>query len=128
MDKYCCYETSTIRCKLLSTLCAHIVQAGLAVVNDKLYAVGGFDGHTYLKSVEVFDTDTNQWRLYGRMTYRLVTLSHHQSQMSSEDWVEDSESLDRLTLTITRTKVLFPHFQQTSASITWHSFIVQRTN
>ena len=28
---------------------------GLAVVNGQLYAVGGFDGTTYLKTIETFD-------------------------------------------------------------------------
>jgi len=28
---------------------------GLAVVNGELFAVGGFDGTTYLKTIEVFD-------------------------------------------------------------------------
>ena len=32
---------------------------GLAVVNGQLYAVGGFDGTTYLKTIEVFDQVTN---------------------------------------------------------------------
>ena len=30
---------------------------GLAVVNGQLYAVGGFDGTTYLKNVETFDQE-----------------------------------------------------------------------
>lgn len=43
---------------------------GLAVVNGQLYAVGGFDGTAYLKTIEVYDTEQNQWRLCGAMNYR----------------------------------------------------------
>ena len=43
---------------------------GLAVVNGQLLAVGGFDGNTYLKTIEVFDPVSNQWKLYGGMNYR----------------------------------------------------------
>ncbi|MGH0125838.1 UNVERIFIED_CONTAM: hypothetical protein FKN15_025006 [Acipenser sinensis] len=37
-------------------------QVGLAVVDGILLAVGGFDGTTYLKSVEAYSLDTNTWR------------------------------------------------------------------
>ncbi|KAB0392421.1 hypothetical protein E2I00_017679 [Balaenoptera physalus] len=47
-----------------------ICKVGLAVVNGQLMAVGGFDGTTYLKTIEVFDPDANTWRLYGGMNYR----------------------------------------------------------
>jgi kelch-like protein 20 len=47
-----------------------IQQVGLAVVNGQLYAVGGFDGTAYLKSIEVYDPEQNQWRLCGSMNYR----------------------------------------------------------
>lgn len=43
---------------------------GLAVVNGVLIAVGGFDGTTYLKSIEVYDSQSNQWRLQTGMNYR----------------------------------------------------------
>ncbi|CAM1324246.1 Uncharacterised protein r2_g3288 [Pycnogonum litorale] len=43
---------------------------GLAVVNGQLYAVGGFDGTTYLKTIEVYDQEQNQWKLCGSMNYR----------------------------------------------------------
>lgn len=32
--------------------------------------VGGFDGTAYLKTIEVYDPDANQWRLCGCMNYR----------------------------------------------------------
>jgi kelch-like protein 20 len=45
---------------------------GLAVVNGQLLAVGGFDGTTYLKTIEVLDRldSNNQWKMYGGMNYR----------------------------------------------------------
>ena len=62
---------------------------GLAVVNSRLYAgplhwsvvcgdsfvlfdptVGGFDGSSYLKSVEWLDKEAKQWKLAGSMSYR----------------------------------------------------------
>lgn len=42
-------------------VCAYM-QVGLAVVNGQLMAVGGFDGTTYLKTIEVYDPDANTWR------------------------------------------------------------------
>lgn len=45
-------------------------QVGLAVVNGLLYAVGGFDGTAYLKTIEVYDSEQNQWKLCGCMNYR----------------------------------------------------------
>ncbi len=47
-----------------------IFQVGLAVVNGQLMAVGGFDGTTYLKTVEVYDPETKSWRMCGNMNYR----------------------------------------------------------
>ena len=43
---------------------------GLAVVNGQLFAVGGFDGTTYLKTIEVFDAEANNWKLCGSMNFR----------------------------------------------------------
>ena len=42
----------------------------MSVVNGQLIAVGGFDGTTYLKTIEVFDVAKNQWLLQSGMNYR----------------------------------------------------------
>lgn len=48
-------------------------------------AIGGFDGSTYLKTVEVYDADSNCWRLTGHMNSRrlgggvgVVRLAQHE--------------------------------------------------
>lgn len=46
------------------------LQVGLAVVNGQLMAIGGFDGTTYLKTIELYDPEQNCWRLCGSMNYR----------------------------------------------------------
>ena len=33
-------------------------------------AIGGFDGTSYLKSVEVFDPESNTWKINSSMIYR----------------------------------------------------------
>ena len=39
-------------------------------MNGQLTAIGGFDGTTYLKTIEIFDPDQNCWKLCGGMNYR----------------------------------------------------------
>ena len=58
------------------------------MVNGQLMAIGGFDGTTYLKTVEVFDQEQNCWKLYGGMNYRrlgggvgVVKLSQHEAHL-----------------------------------------------
>ena len=46
------------------------LKVGLAVVNGQLFAVGGFDGTTYLKTIEVYDKEANNWKLCGSMNCR----------------------------------------------------------
>jgi len=45
-------------------------QVGLAVVNGQLMAVGGFDGSSYLKTIEIYTPEANTWRMYDGMHYR----------------------------------------------------------
>mgnify|MGYP003729839947 CR=1 FL=1 len=42
---------------------------GVAVLNGKLYALGGFDCAVRLKSAEVFDPETNKWSEIADMIY-----------------------------------------------------------
>ncbi|UJR37422.1 hypothetical protein I4U23_030125 [Adineta vaga] len=39
------------------------VGVGITVCCDKIYVIGGFDGRTFLKSVETYDEENHQWRL-----------------------------------------------------------------
>lgn len=43
---------------------------GVAVLDNKLYAVGGRDGSSCLSSVEVFDPHINKWTLAAPMVKR----------------------------------------------------------
>lgn len=47
---YQCCDMPSRRCR-----------AGLAVLNDKVYAVGGFNGSLRVRTVDVYDPTTDQW-------------------------------------------------------------------
>ncbi|XP_077984100.1 kelch-like protein 5 [Glandiceps talaboti] len=40
---------------------------GVAVLGDKLYAVGGYDGQAYLNAVECYDPQNNEWTMMGSL-------------------------------------------------------------
>lgn len=44
--------------------------AGVAVLGDKLYAVGGRDGASCLRTVECYEPYTNKWTMCASMTRR----------------------------------------------------------
>eukprot|EP00102_Acyrthosiphon_pisum_P026849 XP_016664059.1 PREDICTED: ring canal kelch homolog [Acyrthosiphon pisum] len=43
---------------------------GVCVINNLVYAVGGYDGESYLNTAEVFDCITQKWRLISDMSTR----------------------------------------------------------
>lgn len=43
---------------------------GVAVLNNCIYAVGGFDGSTGLNSAEMFDPQVGKWKLIAEMSTR----------------------------------------------------------
>ena len=42
------------------------IGVGVTVCSEKVYVIGGFDGRTFLKSIEVFDEESQKWRLYSK--------------------------------------------------------------
>ena len=42
----------------------------VAVLNDCIYALGGFDGHDRQKSAERYDPRTNQWSNIAHMNFK----------------------------------------------------------
>ena len=42
---------------------------GVAVLGDKLFAVGGYDGQQYLNIVECYDPLTNEWTKVSRFYF-----------------------------------------------------------
>lgn len=38
-------------------------------LGDKLYVVGGYDGHTYLNTVESYDAQRNEWKEVFKLKY-----------------------------------------------------------
>lgn len=64
------YDPSTDSWSVVVAMNTRRSGVGLCVLEDKLYAMGGFDGCTYLKSVEWFDSKQNQWRMATSMNYR----------------------------------------------------------
>jgi len=59
----CCerYDPSTDSWTVLSSMSFPRDAVGVSVLGDKVYAVGGYDGQHYLKSVETYDPVSNEW-------------------------------------------------------------------
>lgn len=51
-------------------------RAGLAVLNDKVYAVGGFNGSLRVRTVDVYDAETDSWSTCTSMEARRSTLGN----------------------------------------------------
>lgn len=42
---------------------------GVALLGDRLIAIGGYDGVQYLKTVEQYDPDTNEWKQLAPLNF-----------------------------------------------------------
>lgn len=59
---------------------------GVAVVGDRLYAVGGFSGKTFLNTIEFLDTLNNEWTSF-------VTTENNLSENVSEEDLTDEAGI-----------------------------------
>lgn len=46
---------------MVSSLSVPRDAVGVCLLGDRLYAVGGYDGQSYLNSVESYDAQNNEW-------------------------------------------------------------------
>ncbi|XP_021967648.1 ring canal kelch homolog [Folsomia candida] len=68
------YDFKDERWRLLPDMPSRRCRAGLAVVHNKVYAVGGFNGSLRVKTVDIFDPQTGKWTTGPPMNARRSTL------------------------------------------------------
>lgn len=47
---------------------------GVCLLGDKLYAVGGYDGQSYLNTVESYDAQNNEWTEVISSAYSVLNI------------------------------------------------------
>uniref|UniRef100_A0A8C6Y4S5 Kelch like family member 1 n=1 Tax=Naja naja TaxID=35670 RepID=A0A8C6Y4S5_NAJNA len=55
------YDPKTDTWTMVAPLSMPRDAVGVCILGDKLYAVGGYDGQTYLNTMESYDPQTNEW-------------------------------------------------------------------
>lgn len=69
----------------------------VAVVGDRLYAVGGFSGKTFLNTIEYLDENTNEWTTFVPKDNADLSLLRSRSRTSSRiSFSEDSQLKDEI--------------------------------
>lgn len=63
MTEYCNYryDPKTDTWTTVSSLSVPRDAVGVCLLGDRLYAVGGYDGQSYLNTVESYDAQNNEW-------------------------------------------------------------------
>lgn len=64
------YDPATRSWSYVAPMQSQRCSAGVAVLQGKLYAVGGRDGASCLRTVECYDPLTNKWTMCASMTRR----------------------------------------------------------
>lgn len=70
-----CFDLRSKQWKQLSKMKYARRALSAAVLADGIYAIGGFDGNSYLSSVEKYDTTTNEWSEISGMNVARCTHS-----------------------------------------------------
>ena len=63
-----CPSSKSVSSALHNTGHGCVPGAGVALLNDHIYVVGGFDGVSHLDSVEVYNIRTDYWTTVASMT------------------------------------------------------------
>ncbi|KAF2897552.1 hypothetical protein ILUMI_08620 [Ignelater luminosus] len=69
-----CYDFKEERWYQVAEMPTRRCRAGLAVINSKVYAVGGFNGSLRVRTVDVYDPIIDQWSTCASMEARRSTL------------------------------------------------------
>lgn len=69
-----CYDLRDEKWYQAAEMPSRRCRAGLAVLGDKVYAVGGFNGSLRVRTVDVYDPSTDQWSTCCSMEARRSTL------------------------------------------------------
>lgn len=57
----CRYDPKTDTWTTVASLSIARDAVGVCLLGDRLYAVGGYDGQSYLSTVESYDAQNNEW-------------------------------------------------------------------
>lgn len=55
------YDPKTDTWTLVAPISSPRDAVGVCVLGDRVFAVGGYDGHNYLNEVESYDPQANEW-------------------------------------------------------------------
>lgn len=55
------YDPKTDTWTMIASVSAPRDAVGVCLLGDRLYAVGGYDGQTYLNTMESYDPQINEW-------------------------------------------------------------------
>lgn len=47
---------------MIANMSIHRDSVGVGILGDRLFAIGGYDGQTYLSLVEMYDPVYNKWK------------------------------------------------------------------
>lgn len=69
-----CYDLREEKWYQAAEMPSRRCRAGVAVLNDKVYAIGGFNGSLRVRTVDIYDPKTDQWSSCCSMEARRSTL------------------------------------------------------
>ena len=59
-----CYDPKTDEWKAVASMNTPRHNVGVVVIGDYIYAVGGFGGSSFLKSIEYYDAKSDKWNCF----------------------------------------------------------------